>query len=231
MAASSPRLAQALARHTAAIIAAAVLASGLASRAALADADPVVASRGVVDQAVSVDAASSEVDYRSNMVLFRDVVFTQGTTRVSASQARATGLNFDDARWVFSGNVRIAVEGGGLTSDEATVSFVANRMTRATILGSPAQFEQQRAGSSEMARGRARSIEYQVDAGVVTLSSDAWLSDGRNEISGQMLVYSIKDQKVRAGTQTGQSDRVRITIRPNESKPAAIPEPAPAPRP
>jgi lipopolysaccharide export system protein LptA len=231
MAASYPRLAHALARHTAAIVAAAVLASALAGGAVLADADPVAGRRGVVDQAVSVDAASSEVDYRTNMVLFRDVVVTQGATRVSADQARATGLNFDDARWVFSGNVRIAVEGGGLTSNEATVSFVANRMTRATIVGTPAQFEQQRAGSTEMARGRARSIEYKVDAGVVTLSNDAWLSDGRNEINGQLLVYSIKDQRVRAGAQTGQPDRVRITIRPNDSKPAATPEPPPAPRP
>jgi len=169
---------------------------------------------------VSVDAAFSEVDYRSNTVFFRDVVVSQGGMRVAADEARATGLNFDNATWTFNGNVRIAVEGGGLTSSSARVDFRGNRMTLATITGTPAQFEQQRSVDGSMARGRAGSIQYQVDAGVVTLSNEAWLSDGRNEISGQVLVYNIRDQQVRAGPQPGQSDRVRITIRPGESAPA-----------
>ncbi len=37
--------------------------------------------------AVTLDAASSDVDYRSNMVVFRDIVITQGAVRVAAQQA------------------------------------------------------------------------------------------------------------------------------------------------
>ena len=64
------------------------------------------------DGAVTLDAASSDVDYRSNTVLFRDIVITQGGVRVAAARARATGLDFDDSTWTFSGAVRITVDGG-----------------------------------------------------------------------------------------------------------------------
>jgi lipopolysaccharide transport protein LptA len=169
---------------------------------------------------VSLDAASSDVDYRSNTVNFRDVVVTQGMTRVSADAARATGLNFENATWNFSGNVRISVDGGTLRSDQAVVDFARNRITRATITGSPAEFEQRRADSADIARGRAARIEYDVPAGTVVLSGEAWLTDGRNEISGSELVYSVREQRVQAQAQPGDAGRVRITIRPQRDEPA-----------
>jgi lipopolysaccharide transport protein LptA len=177
---------------------------------------PARAANGARDQAVSLDAASSEVDYRSNTVNFRDVVITQGNTRVSADAARATGLNFENATWNFSGNVRISVDGGALRSADAVVAFAANRIARATITGDPAEFEQLRSETGDLARGRAGQIVYDVPAGTVTLSRTAWLTDGRNEISGQQLVYNVRQQRVQAEAQPGQTDRVRITIRPRE---------------
>ncbi len=125
--------------------------SGLAADvpAATPPAAPRPASR---DLPVSLDAASSEVDYRTNTVNFRDVVISQGGMRVAAESARATGLNFENATWNFRGNVRITVDGGSLRSDEAKVDFAANRIARATISGSPAQFEQKRAETTELAR-------------------------------------------------------------------------------
>lgn len=177
---------------------------------------PAKPANGARDQAVSLDAASSDVDYRNNTVNFRDVVITQGNTRVSADAARATGLNFENATWNFSGNVRISVDDGSLRSSEAVVDFAANRIARATITGSPAEFEQRRSASGELARGRAGRIRYDVPAGTVTLSEAAWLTDGRNEISGQELVYNVRAQRVQAETQPGQTDRVRITIRPRD---------------
>ncbi len=169
------------------------------------------------DLPVSLDAASSEVDYRTNTVNFRDVVISQGGMRVAAQTARATGLNFENATWNFRGNVRITVDGGSLKSDEAKVDFAANRISRATIAGSPAQFEQKRAGTSELARGRAGRIEYDVPTGTVKLTQDAWLTDGRNDISGQELVYNVREQRVQAEAKPGNTDRVRITIRPRDT--------------
>lgn len=166
---------------------------------------------------ISIDAASSEVDYRSNHVVFRDVVITQGTARVAADHASATGLDFRDSTWVFSGHVRIERDGGALESDEARVQFRDNQLRVATITGQPARFEQQLARSPDKAHGRATTIVYDLATGRVTFSGDAWLTDGRNEIGGTELVYNVREQRVVAEQQPGSDGRVRITIRPQDT--------------
>lgn len=174
-------------------------------------------SAALRDLPINVDAAASDVDYKSDTVVFRDVVITQGTARVSANSARATGLDFDDSTWVLSGRVRIDKDGGTLESDEAHVQFRNHELRTATITGSPARFEQQLDRRPGKAHGRASTITYDLAANRVTFTGDAWLTDGRNEISGQELVYNVLDQRVIAETQPGDGERVRITIRPGEA--------------
>ncbi len=170
---------------------------------------------------ISLDAASSEVDYKSQTVVFKDIIVTQGDIRVQAQRARAAGgLDFDNAQWTFEGDVRIHVEErGSLSSDQAVVDFSNNRISRATITGSPAQFEQQRTDDKGVARGRAGEIIYEVGAGTVRLASEAWLSDGRTEISGPLIVYNIRAEQVQAASNPGEKERVRITIGPKPGKP------------
>jgi len=166
---------------------------------------------------ISLDAASSDVDYRSNTVIFRDVVISQGDIRVQAKRAEATGLNFENSRWSFTGDVRIRVQNqGNLQSDEAIVDFRNNRISRATITGKPAEFEQKRSDTGELARGRAGEIVYEVAEGKISLADDAWLTDGRTEISGPSVVYDVRQERVQAITEPGASERVRIVIQPQK---------------
>ena len=170
---------------------------------------------------ITVDAASSEVDYRTNTVVFAQVVISQGAMRVQADHAHASGLNFANSRWTFEGHVRIdAAPSGSLRADQAVVEFRDNRIVRATAHGKPAEFEQPRADSQQMARGHANEIVYDVNEGTVRLAEDAWLTDGTNEISGPLLVYNIRAQRVQAATQSGTDQRVHIVIQP-QSTPAA----------
>ncbi len=172
-------------------------------------------SKAAREQPISFDAASSELDYKTNTLVFKDVVISQGDTRVQADHARATGLDFDNSRWIFEGNVRITGEQhGSLRSDQAVVEFRNNQIFRATIDGSPAQFEQKRADSDQIARGHARQIVYDVNDATVRLSNDAWVSDGHNEISGPLLVYNIRENRIQAATTPGTDQRVHITIDP-----------------
>jgi lipopolysaccharide transport protein LptA len=164
-----------------------------------------------------IDVASSKVDYKGDTVNFQDVVITQGETKVQADHAHATGLdNFDNSHWTFDGNVRINGEQhGSLKSDQAVVEFRNKYISKATITGNPAEFEQKRTDTAEVARGHAREIVYNVTDGTVRLSNDAWLSDGHNEISGPELVYNIREQRVQAATPPGSDDKVHILIDPN----------------
>lgn len=183
---------------------------------------------------ISVDAASSDVDYKTNTIVFKSVVISQGDMRVQADHARATGLTFANSRWNFEGNVRIDAEHrGNLRSDHAVVEFKDNHIASATVTGKPAQFEQKRPDSDQIARGHADEIVYDVNDGTVRLTQDAWVSDGQNEISGPVLVYNIRDQRLQVSTSPGTDQRVHISIAPHgpiTGKPEA-PKDTPPPKP
>jgi lipopolysaccharide transport protein LptA len=202
-----------------------LLAAALAAHASAQNAPgkaPAVLplARGSSQEPIKLDAASSEVDYKTNTVVFKDVTITQGDMRIQAEHAHATGLNFVNSKWTFEGNVRIdAEERGNLRSDDAVVEFHDNRILRATVTGKPANFEQKRAGSEQMARGHADKIVYDINEGTVRLNEDAWLSDGQSEISGPLLIYNIRAQKVQASA-PDSGERVHIVIQPRGGGPA-----------
>jgi len=181
-------------------------------------------------QKINVDCASGKVDYKTNTMVCRNIVISQGSTRVRADHARGTGgLNFQNSRWTFAGNVQIdAPPRGSLRSDQATVEFRDNRIAGATITGSPAEFEQQRADDLGMEKGHADQIVYDVDQGTVLLTKDAWISDGHNEMSAPSIAYSIREQKVLASS-AGASQGVHITITPQAAPKQAPPKSGPPP--
>lgn len=172
---------------------------------------------------ISVEADSSDFDYKNGVLVFRRVRVTQGDASVQAALATATGLEFQNSEWRFEGSVRIAVEGGLLESDAATVRFRNNEIAFAEVTGDPAKFAQQR--GEQRAEGHAARIDYELTTGQVRLSGGAWLSDGRNEITGSTLVYDVAKERVvaEAGEQGGEP--VRITIIPQSPPGRDAPEP------
>lgn len=169
---------------------------------------------GNSQQPINLEAASSDFDYRNNSLLFKRVKISQGQLEVTAQQASASGLDFNNSEWRLQGDVKITVPGGQLQSSEARVAFRDNAIVSATIKGKPAAFEQQLKEKGQVARGRAGSIDYDVKASTVKLTGDAWLSDGRNEIRGNTLVYDIGRARVQANPNEKDPGGVRITINP-----------------
>jgi lipopolysaccharide transport protein LptA len=163
-----------------------------------------------------VDVFMSHVEYKGDSVELKDVIVTQGETKVQADRAHATGLDdFDNSRWTFDGNVRINGEQhGSLRSDQAVVEFRNNRILKATATGNPAEFAQKHADTDLTARGRAKEIVYDLNNGIVRLSNDAWVSDGGKEISAPELVYNIREHQLQAATQPGSDARVHLHFDP-----------------
>ena len=112
--------------------------------------------------------------------------------------------DFANSRWTFEGNVHIdAEQQGNLRSDAAVVEFRTITSRAPPSPASRREFEQKRDRLDQVARGHADEIVYDVTAGTVRLTKDAWLSDGQNEISGPLLVYNIRAQRVQAATAPG----------------------------
>ena len=177
----------------------------------------------VPQQTISLDAQSSELDLRSNNVVFRKVHISQGATTVSAdlgsATKQATGLDFDNSLWIFRGNVKITMDDGELTSDDAEINFAKKALAKAVVNGNPAAFEQRVAKTGKVAHGRADTIDYDARKGVVRLSKNAWLSDGQTEIRGESLKYDVLAQSIVAEGAEQGSQRVHIVITPPPSKP------------
>jgi lipopolysaccharide transport protein LptA len=163
---------------------------------------------------IDLVAASSDFDYKQNRLHFQQVRITQGPMQVEAREASATGLNFENTEWTFTGDVRVTVPDGKLTASSAVVTFRDKEIASAVIRGSPAEFEQKLKDSTQVARGRAKTIEYDVKDGTVKLTDAAWLTDGDNVIQGDTLIYDVGRQRVAANPGGTVPGGVHITINP-----------------
>ena len=181
------------------------------------------AARGAApakSEVIALDAQSSELDLKSNNMFFRKVRIAQGAMSVSADQGQATqeALKFENSLWVFRGNVRITMENGLLTADEAQIDFIKKLLAKAVAHGKPAEFEQKIEKTGKVAHGHADNIDYDAAKGLVKLTKNAWLSDGQNEVHGESFVYNVLSQSIVADAADQGSQRVHIIITPPPSK-------------
>ena len=171
-------------------------------------------------EVIALDAQSSELDLKSNNMFFRKVRIAQGPMSVTADQGQATqeALKFENSLWVFRGNVKITMENGLLTADEAQIDFIKKLLAKAVAHGKPAEFEQKIEKTGKVAHGHADTIDYDAAKGLVKLTKNAWLTDGQNEVHGESFVYNVLTQSVVADVAEQGSQRVHIIITPPPSK-------------
>lgn len=171
---------------------------------------------------IDLDAASSEFDRRNNRLVFRTLHITQGTLSIKADVAEATRLDFENSRWLFKGNVVIENQGTTVWCDDAELVFLGHELRAATLTGTPARFEQPRAGGRRT-EGRAGAIDYNVTAGTVRLTRNAWLSDGANEVSGERISYDLRREYVTADAESGGQVHMKINPPARDKKSGSTP--------
>ena len=167
---------------------------------------------------IQLTASSLNFDSQKGVVEYGAITITQGGIRITADRAVTTGVDFEDSRWQFNGTVRITMPDASLASETADVKFAGGEIQSATVTGAPATFEQKR--KDELARGRANRIDYDLKRGTAEFAGDAWLSDGKTELTGETLTYSTANQQVVS------HQPVVITIQPGEA-PQTKPKPQP----
>jgi len=170
---------------------------------------------------IEVDGDELQGDLHQNVSIMRNVTIKGCDARIKARLARFTKPDFDDSRWTLEGDVQINMESpaGSLSSDKAVVSFRGNHIDRVTITGKPAQFQQTRTDSKATAYGRAGQIVYELGAGTIHLTDNAWVCDGSREMRSAKLVYDLGKQQLNATSTPGSTGssgggRVHLTIDP-----------------
>ena len=165
---------------------------------------------------ITLDADSSEFDRKNDKLIFKGLHITQGSLHIEADNAEANRLDFEDNRWVFSGNVIIQNIETNVYCDYAEIFFKDHRILNAVLRGQPARFIQRRAEDDRLTEGRANTMEYDFQGGLIRMTENAWLSDGANEVSGDRITYDlIKEYIIADADGSGQ---VRMKINPPGKK-------------
>lgn len=167
-----------------------------------------------------IQVASDDLDanIRKSTTELKNVEITGCDARILARRASTTSMDFDDSSWTLNGDVQILMQQptGSLRSDKAVVVFKSNQVQRVTLTGNPVEFEQKRKDGSVM-RGRARQMVYVLESGTVTLTEDAWLTDGGStNVKASQVTYDVRTQDFAAGARTGE--RVIMRIKPGQKK-------------
>jgi lipopolysaccharide export system protein LptA len=162
---------------------------------------------------ISLDADSSDIDRGSDRLVFRGVSISQGDLGIEAEEAVASTLDFANSEWLFTGKVKIRMNTASIEADEAKMQFRGYRLVSATIQGQPAEFRQVETDQS-VTEGHGRLLEYEADPPILRLSENAWLSESGKEISGNILTYSMNEERVIASSSEKTGERVRILITP-----------------
>jgi lipopolysaccharide transport protein LptA len=175
---------------------------------------------------IVLDADSADAELATNIVVFHKVRITQGDMSISADQGQGADQKtrpdftaFENSLWNFRGNVKITMDRGQLTSDDAQINFVHQLLSKAVVNGKPAAFEEKVEKTGKMAQGHADTIDYDASKGIVHLSKNGWLTDGQTEIHGESLKYNLLAQSIVAEASEQGSQRVHIVITPPPPKP------------
>jgi lipopolysaccharide transport protein LptA len=171
------------------------------------------------------DAKVVTSDFRTDTLeISGDVRVTQGPMSIEAGAAKAKDVRSQNAHWTFENAVHIVTSEAELQSDTASAAVVGGELARARAQGSPAQFAQRGGKTDAQVRGRAGVIEYDIAAGIVTLTDNVWFSNGKDEFRGDVVIYNVRDERVQINP--GGQGRVHGVIRPERTKTTA-PSPAP----
>jgi lipopolysaccharide transport protein LptA len=162
---------------------------------------------------MDIDADNTAIDGKNDVIIFSGLRLTQGRVSIQADEGRARRMELEDSTWHFSGNVVIDVNTGRIECDSAELLFDEFRLKQAIVTGSPAIYTLQRQGSDEVTRAESGRLAYDVDQGIIEFSEQATITEGGNQISSNVLVYNILEQRINADS-NGDDGRVRITYTP-----------------
>lgn len=133
----------------------------------------------------------------------------QDTSLPVSVEADQLSVDQGDGRAVFTGNVRVAQGEMVITAAEATVEYAADGQAIKTLL-----FTGGVVLSNATDAAQAQQALYTIETGLVEMTGDVVLTQGKNAISGQKLVVDLT-----AGTGVMEG-RVKTIFTPGTEKAA-----------
>ncbi|MEL5849305.1 MAG: lipopolysaccharide transport periplasmic protein LptA [Candidatus Igneacidithiobacillus chanchocoensis] len=143
-----------------------------------------------------------------------DAGMGKGPIHVAADQLRGQNKPVQEA--IYNGNV--VMQQGDLIIHAAQLTIHANagKVEKAVATGNPVSFTM----SSAQRHGYGQELSYEPGSGRIVLTGDAHLWQGKNEVTGNQVIYLLQSQQTEVTASPG--GRVRSVFYPakdDKSKP------------
>ncbi len=138
--------------------------------------------------------------------------------------ADATDGTLGDGKAVLRGNVVISQGSLRVQADTAEIEKTDGKVRLVALTGNPVHLQQE-IENEGLVTATARTINYQVASGLVTLTGNADVNHPQYEISGEVLTYDMNLQHFQGSGGDGNG-RIRIQLAPeliDDAKPAKTP--------
>lgn len=117
---------------------------------------------------------------------------------------------------VYTGSVEAEQGTMRVTAERMTVEVEDQKVVRITATGTPARYQQLLEADKGLVKADARTIVYHTQQERVDLEGDAFLTQGGNEIAGEVIHYDIVAGRVDAVA--GDQEPVRVIVQPARSE-------------
>ncbi len=134
---------------------------------------------------------------------FEDVSLEKNGLNINSDGASITDLNNETTVFTFLGNVEIISEIVIIKCDKAVLEFKNNELKNAKFTGELSSFQQFDNERELIASGTAEIFEYDHITNILRMETNAWVNNGSNEVSGNLITYNLVKRNIIADSENG----------------------------
>ena len=141
---------------------------------------------------------------------FEDVSLKKNDLNINSDGASITDLNNETTVFTFVGNVEIISKIVIIKCDKAVLEFRENELKNAKFTGELSSFQQFDNERELIASGTAKVFEYDHITNVLRMENNAWVNNGSNEVSGNLITYNLVKRNIIANSENGSPVKLII---------------------
>ena len=134
---------------------------------------------------------------------FEDISLKKNNLNINSDGASITDLNNETTVFTFLGNVEIISEIVIIKCDKAVLEFKENELKNARFTGELSSFQQFDNERELIASGTAEVFEYDHITNILRMETNAWVNNGSNEVSGNLITYNLVKRNIIADSENG----------------------------
>ena len=132
-----------------------------------------------------------------------DVSSIKNDLNINSDGASITDLNSETTIFTFLGNVEIISAIVVIKCDKAVLEFENNELKNARFIGELSSFQQFNDKKEVIAFGTAEVFEYENTSNILRMQTNAWVNNGSNEVSGNLITYNLVKRNIIADSENG----------------------------